>query len=249
LLKEQLLAAETQKKVEIGRKLAPNAPVKPLPPIEDGPRGGDVNVGTMGFGHLMAAWLTEAERTGERAWHERVVRAMNSVAQVPHAFWNGSWTIDLDTGEVKSTGEPRYGLSHLTAVFGLPETCAELILTYGDQAPAFAETWADYAGLYNAPAEQQQAALGTSFRNANLRDHHSRCTAFVARMRNDPALGKRAWAEFLGDRRGPRRLTSRRIVGPDVLNPIDEVPLGTNGAAQWGLAAIENLALVGEWLE
>jgi hypothetical protein len=37
-----------------------------------------------------------------------------------------------------------------------------------------------------------------------------------------------------------------RVAGPDVLNPVDEVPwVSTNETAQWGLAAIQNLALIG----
>jgi hypothetical protein len=31
-----------------------------------------------------------------------------------------------------------------------------------------------------------------------------------------------------------------------VLNPVDEAPFSTNASAQYGLAAIQNLALVGD---
>jgi hypothetical protein len=41
-------------------------------------------------------------------------------------------------------------------------------------------------------------------------------------------------------------LSTTRFEGPDVLNPIEEAPwVGTNDAAQWGLAAIQVSALVG----
>jgi hypothetical protein len=44
--------------------------------------------------------------------------------------------------------------------------------------------------------------------------------------------------------------TARPIGGADVLNPVEEVPrISTNASAQWGLAAIQNLALVGEFLD
>jgi hypothetical protein len=40
---------------------------------------------------------------------------------------------------------------------------------------------------------------------------------------------------------------TQRLQGPDVLNPIDELRrIGTNGAAQWGLSAMQCLALVGD---
>jgi hypothetical protein len=249
LLKEQLLAADTQKKVIIGRKLSPGAPVLPLPAEENPPAGGETGVGAMGFGHLMSAWITEAERTNDPQWHERIRTALTTIAEVPHALWNGKWVINLDTGACRVTGDPEYGLSHLSACFGLPEICAELIATYGDVAPKFADVWADYGILYNASREEQEASLGTSFRNASLRDHHARCTAYAAWLRKDEALAKRAWGELLGDgnlERRKRWQTVTKVEGPDVLNPIQEARLGTNGAAQTGLAIMQCLALVGE---
>ena len=40
------------------------------------------------------------------------------------------------------------------------------------------------------------------------------------------------------------------MTGPDVLYAIEEDPaISTNGASQWGLAAIENLQLIGDSLE
>jgi YetA-like protein len=251
LLREQLEAFETAKKIEVGRKLGENRPVQPLPPIENvAPPGGDVGIGSMGFGHLMSAWIAQAERTGEARWHAKIVEAMTTYAKVPYAFWNNSWVINLDTGTVRVTGEPSYGLSHLAAVFGLPEICVELIRTYGEKAPAFSAAYADYGRLYNATREEQQAALGTSFRNANLRDHHSRCSAWAAIIDDSVSLKQRAWTEFFGDRRDPaERLRTTPVGGPDVLNPIDEARLGTNGAAQWSLAAMQNLALIGDALK
>ena len=42
---------------------------------------------------------------------------------------------------------------------------------------------------------------------------------------------------------------ARKVDGPSTLNPITEVPwVTTNDTAQWGLAAIQNLALIGDAL-
>lgn len=249
LLREQLQAFDTQRKVIIGRKLSPNAPVLPLPPIENPQTGGEISLGAMGFGHLLSAWITEAERSNDPKWHEKLRTALTSIADIPHALWNGSWVLNLDTGACRSTGEPAYGLSHLSACFGLPEICAETILTYGDVAPKFAEVWLDYAALYNAGPEAQKAVLNTTFRDASLRDHHSRCTAYAAWTRKDKALAQRAWGELLGDgnlERRKRWQTVTKVDGPDVLNPIEERRLGTNGAAQNGLAVMQCLALIGD---
>ena len=64
------------------------------------------------------------------------------------------------------------------------------------------------------------------------------------------ALAQRAWREFWAD--DPRRvktLKTTRVAGPLVLNPVEEAMwISTNDTAQWGLAAIQNLALVGDKL-
>ncbi|OYW76973.1 MAG: hypothetical protein B7Z26_10490, partial [Asticcacaulis sp. 32-58-5] len=70
----------------------------------------------------------------------------------------------------------------------------------------------------------------------------------------DRALGLRAWSEFFGNEGresdgGLGRRTTR-IDGVKTLRPLDEdSSLSTNGTAQWGLAAIQNMALIGDSLD
>ena len=78
-------------------------------------------------------------------------------------------------------------------------------------------------------------------------------TAYAARLTADAELAKRAWAELAGGRAGygPRvaELTSERLEGLQVLRPVDEARwVSTNATAQWGLAAMQCLALVPEAL-
>jgi hypothetical protein len=250
-LRNQLQADETQKKIIIGRKLAPDSPVLPLPPVENPqPPGGDVAVGPMGFGHTLVAWLTEAERTHDPAWHARILNAMRGLDRLPFGFFSAGWTLNLDSGEIKHNGSRDVGVSHLSACFGLPETCAELHLTYGDQAPQLARVWAHYGRLYNAPREEQERDLGQALRGLNLQDTHSRATAFAAWLDQDADLARRAWREFLDLGGDPSRwMTRTPLTGPAVLEPITEYNLGTNGASQRGLAIMQNLTLVGPWLD
>jgi YetA-like protein len=79
---------------------------------------------------------------------------------------------------------------------------------------------------------------------------HSRLSAYAAVQKKDAALARRAWNEFLADDpRGAKALKTTRIAGPLVLNAVEEAPwISTNETAQWGLAAIQNLALIGEHL-
>ena len=78
---------------------------------------------------------------------------------------------------------------------------------------------------------------------------HSRLSAYAAAQKKDPALARRAWREFLADRDSNKPLKTTRVSGPLALNPVDEAPwISTNDTAQWGLAAIQNLALIGDQL-
>jgi len=81
-------------------------------------------------------------------------------------------------------------------------------------------------------------------------DSHSRLTAYAAHHERDRALALRAWRELLGDGAFLRRQPARRIEGTQVLRPLREQSgIGTNGTAQRSLAAIQNLALVGDTLD
>jgi hypothetical protein len=139
-------------------------------------------------------------------------------------------------------------VSHLSAVFGLVEMCSEIISAAS--LPEFERAWLQYCTLYNATAAEQIAAVGQSFGSLNLKQAHSRLTAYAAAKTNNPALAARAWAEFERGEAGypaTSPWTSTRISGPAVLNPVDEATwVSTNATAQYGLAAIQCLALAGD---
>jgi hypothetical protein len=250
LLKEQLLAIESEKKIVVGRKLGENAQVLPLPPLEDPPRGGDVRLGAMGYGNNVAAWLAEAERTGDAAWHDKIVTSMRGIGELPYGFLAGGWTVNADTGEIKDdgTGVPDAS-GHLTTMFGLPEIAAELVSLYGEKAPKFAPAWGQYGRLYGGTAEERTKEVGRTWRTPGFMDTNAKCTGFAAKMMDDKALKDRAWRELLGERGALGReawQTITRVNPPEVLEPIDERQLGTNGAAQWSLSAIQVLHYAGD---
>jgi hypothetical protein len=137
--------------------------------------------------------------------------------------------------------------SHLNAVFGAVEIFDELIRLTGDTA--FERAWLDYCELFNAPVDEQRRRLGAPHGATHaLTTGHSRLTAYAAWKRRDPALARRAWREFAGEGK-PRPFRTVHVAPPHVLRPVDEIPwASTNETAQWGLAAIQNLALVGDML-
>lgn len=245
LMREQVDAARTLQRIQPGRKLA--AARNPGDLARATPEGPD-EVG-MGFGtdwgSQAAAWLTEWERTGNPQMRDRLVASMRTIGAQPTGFFAGGGTMNLKTGAFLVSSEKRISVSHLSAVFGLVEVCAELIQLI--DVPEFRRAWLDYCELYNASGEEQAARLGQPLGKLNLEQGHSRLTAYAAQLTGDKQLAERAWHEFFAGVSGIRRrdLAVERITGPAVLRPVDEATfVSTNATAQWGLAAMQCLALV-----
>ncbi len=199
---------------------------------------------------LVAAWLTEWERTGNTRWRDRIVAGMTSIAALPKQWYAGEAAFDVATGRFVGPGD-RVNFSHLNAVFGAVEINSELFDLL--PVPAYEEAWLNYCTAYNAPPAEFTALTGAPATKLNLEEGHSRLAAFAARHRADAALARRAWNEFFSGHAGLGMgigAMHRVIAGPEVLKPVDEDPrISTNAAAQWGLAAIQNLALVGDRLD
>jgi len=238
--------------VDIGRKVGARSSAEPGngATVDSKPRQGEIS---MSFGtswcSLVGAWLTEWERTGDRKWRDRILNGMTSIAALPKGWFAAGANFDLATGRFTGPGD-KVSISHLNSVFGALEINSELFDLF--DVPAYEKAWLDYCVAYNATAAQFTAMTGAPSRGRNLRQGHSRLTAFAARQLSDPALARRAWEEFFsGDAGLDMDVAARahRVDGPAVLKPVDEAPVSTNGTAQWGLAAIQNLALVGGAVE
>ena len=251
LMRAQVEAGHALLRVPPGRKLASAVTAGDL---DRGETTGAEQVGLSfgtDWGSLAGAWLTEWERTGSPLMRDRLEAGMRTIGAQPKGFFSVGVTMNLDTGAFAITESQEVGLSHLNAVFGLVEVCAELNQLL--DVPEFRRAWLDYCELYSAPAEEQERRRGVALRGNGLRQGHSRLTAYAAAASGDPELAGRAWDEFLDRNRrvsstGP--LPRTRISGPQVLRPVDEARwVSTNDTAQWGLAAIECLALVGKNLE
>ena len=244
LMREQVEAARALRTIQPGRKLSDAHPL----PDPKGERAW-LGFGT-DWGSIAGAWLTEWERTGDSKMRSRLHESMRTIAAQPRGFLTGGGWMNLATGAFDIAGTDKISVSHLSAAFGLPEVCAELVELLS--VPEFEQTWVQYCELFNAPPEEQKRVLGQILAPLNLEQGHARLTAFAAHRRRDAALGARAWQEFEAGKGGIRRgacFQSQHIEAPAVLNPVDEVAwLSTNSSAQWALAAIECLAFAGEAL-
>jgi len=234
--------------LDADRKLDAVDPVRKLPNVPPkGPYPARISFGT-DWASLAANWLAEWERSGSPHWRDKILTGMRDIAAMPHGFFNGDrMGYEPDTGHLHDMIGTDVKASHLNAVFGAVEIFDELIRLTGDAG--FERAWLDYCELFNAPVDEQRRRLGAPHGATHaLYTGHSRLTAYAAWKRRDPALARRAWREFAGDGK-PRPFRTVHVAPPHVLRPVDEIPwASTNETAQWGLAAIQNLALIGDLL-
>jgi len=240
LIRELLESDADIDKVDISRKL-PKDPAR-----ASAPGLPNASFGTT-WGSWIAAWLTEWERTGDKRWRDKLVNGMQSIGDLKRRWFAGGAPYDAKTGKFAGPGD-HVSISHLNGVFGVIEMSSEL-LTLVD-VPAYRRAWLEYCRYYNAPRAELTALLGKDPGKLNLADTGSRMTAYAAFHERDRALALRAWREFFSSSALKGDGVSRRIDGVAVLRPLQEQPgISTNGSAQWGLAAIQNLALVGDSLD
>ncbi|MER5718381.1 Tat pathway signal sequence domain protein [Streptomyces sp. NPDC002132] len=225
----------------------------PIRKIRTEPYTPDRHALSIGFGTdwsgLVSAWLTEWERKGPK-WEKaraRVLSTMETIAAQPNGFVQGSGLYDLDTGRFAIADKPVVGVSHLSAVFGLNELCAELIHLV--DMPKFNQAYFDYCRYFNATKAEQKARYGSDFGSLLLFQGHSRLDAYAAVQTGDTKLAARAWDKFYNSdgykESAPWR--TQPLSGPATLVPGSEAAwVSTNDTALYGLAAIENLALLGD---
>ncbi|OEJ62048.1 Tat pathway signal sequence domain protein [Streptomyces agglomeratus] len=225
----------------------------PIRKIRTEPYTPDRHALSIGFGTdwsgLVSAWLTEWERGGPKAAKAkaRVLSTMETIAAQPNGFVQGSGLYDLDTGRFAVAKEAKVGVSHLSAVFGLNELCAELIDLI--DMPEFRDAYLDYCRYFNATKAEQAARYGTHFGSLILFQGHSRLDAYAAVQTGDAKLARRAWEKFYNSdgykESSPWR--TEKVGGPVTLVPGSEANwVYTNDTALYGLTAIENLALIGD---
>lgn len=249
LMREQVEAGRALLKFPPGRKLGfANEQGDQSRGTPTAPDSVGASMGT-DWGSLAGAWLTEWERTGDARVRDRLLASMRTLGAQPKGLFSTGLILNVETGAFEITKSDKISVSHLNAVFGLVEICAELNQLL--DVPEFRRAWLDYCELYNASPEVQTQRLGSALKGTNLTQGHARLTAYAAHQLQRPDLAKRAWAEFARGFRGERSvgaLPVRQVKGPAVLRVVDEASsVSTNDAAQWGLAAIECLALVGDF--
>ncbi|WP_220729768.1 exo-rhamnogalacturonan lyase family protein [Streptomyces radicis] len=200
------------------------------------------------WGALALAWLTEWERGGDEIAHTKLINGATTIAALPNAWaQGGNVTYNLENGRFTGPSEPSVSIGSLSSVFGLMELMTELLQLIDDEQVH--AQWIRFCRLYNSTADQQREETGSSWGSLNLRQAYSRAIAYAAVRLDDDALAARAWQELRTGHAGyPENhpFTAERVEGTAVLNPVNEARLSTNASAQYGLAVIQCLALVGD---
>ncbi|MCK9793469.1 Tat pathway signal sequence domain protein [Isoptericola sp. 4D.3] len=201
---------------------------------------------TTDWGAIAGAWLTEWERGGEEA-RDRLLASARSIARLPNGWVQGGTTYDLATAEFSSGPDKSVSVGSLSSVFGLVEVMTELLDLVDE--PEVEAKWVEFCRLYNGTRAEQEAVTGASWGSLNLKQSYARATAYAAVRLDDAALAARAWKELRTGHAGypdDHDWGTRRVEPPAVLHAVDEADFSTNASAQYGLAAIQCLALVGD---
>lgn len=206
---------------------------------------------------LAAGWLIEWERRGP-LWEEarqKITGTARGIASLKNGFVTGSGLYAINNGSLlpppsDPANQGEVLVSHLNSVFGLPEVVSEVLEYWGSDAPAgFEDAWLDYCYYYGASGEEQKTRYGEVFSKISLIQGHSRLSAYFANQRQNATVAARAWDEFYTDLEGfteDAPWVASVVNGSAVLIPVDEATwITTNIVAQYGLAAIQNLALLG----
>lgn len=195
-------------------------------------------------------WMTEWERTGNTQYRDRIYAGMDCIAEMPYGFLSGPENLfgyDPASKKLYPLTEVPFGTYNLATIQGGAEVVFEL--NQFIDHPGWERAWLQYCRLYRAPREvvlkdNQTGSEGNDAAYARP----DRLAAYVYWRTGNEAFVEPALRGIIG-RWGLPRLEPQKITGPEVLNPVEELPwVGTNGAAQSSLITIEVLEMCADKL-
>lgn len=173
-------------------------------------------------------WMTEWERTGNKAYRKKIEAGMKSIAALPNGIFTGPGVLGYDpaTGVLSWEGDKAVThTEHLVTIMGGFEVQHELDEMLPNKA--WRRTWLDFCRNYESMTKN-------SFRVSRLK-------AYAAWKLNDRQMAEAAWRDMwtYNSKLQHYRFDLRHIEGPEVPQPIDESPqTSTNDCALWSLEAI-----------
>jgi len=196
-------------------------------------------------------WMTEWERTGDTKWRDKILAGVQSMSKMSLGLRSGRnllFGYDPATGKLFQLSDDA-GTYNLATIMGGAEVVFEMNTMLDD--PTWQKLWLQYCRLYTAPRDlivRDMTTGNEGMDGSYARD--GRLASYVYIKTLNPAflqLGLDSLMRGLGGgERGGRVI--RKVDGPLSLNPVDEGPAGTNGAAQNGLETITMLGMIGDKL-
>lgn len=196
---------------------------------------------------LVGNWMTEWERTGDKAWRDKIMVGINSFAKMSSGFFSGqqgAFGYDPATKKMYQLNDT-IGSIHLSVLMGGPEIVYELKDLLGDKN--FDKMWLQFSKFYGSSKEEQMKEFGKTGDLGGLaRPWYARMPAYAAKITNEKLYADRAWNAFLAPMTNAT-FTTRQLTVPNVFKPLEEISdISTNNAAQWCLNAIQILEMVGD---
>jgi hypothetical protein len=188
-------------------------------------------------------WMTEWERTGNTKYRDKIVTGMDCIAKMPYGFMTGPNNLfgyDPATGMLYPLVEDGFGPYNLATIMGGGELVFELNMMI-DHA-GWRKAWLQFCRLGAAPKQivARDNTTGAEGADGSLA-RPDRTAAYAYLETKNPAFARQALSAVIGR---PIRYATRKVSGPDVLNPIEEVAgVSTNSMAQSALNAIEVLEM------
>jgi hypothetical protein len=193
-------------------------------------------------------WLTEWERTGDTRYRDKIIVGLDCISKFPYGLLSGPnclFGYDPKTGMLYTLVDDPFGIYNLTTIQG----GAQVVFTLNQliDHPGWEKTWLQYCRLERAPKEVVTKDMTTGNEGSDGKFAGAgRLAAYAYARTKNPAFLAPALRELTGspNRRLDSAYVTRRVEGPEVLNPIDEAPfVSTNSVAQSSLTAIEVLEL------
>lgn len=216
------------------------------------------NIG-LDCGALIATWLTAWERRilgWERA-RDFIVKLLSGLSVLPHGIASNEILLNPSTCEVRECTSPMppYLISHLSILFGLPETLTEALDSIKDDFPSvakdFLQIWLSYCKSYNGSPEVQRKEYGFEFGPVSWKQSHSTLTAIAAVAEQSDEMGRAVWDQFF-ETDGYNQSHDWAVIKaspPEFFQSGEEAPwVTTNEAARYGVSALFNLANVRQHL-
>ena len=207
---------------------------------------------------LLANWMTEYERTGNKYYLEKIQAGVDDIYKTPFGLASGpEYLLDLDNGHLEYTGEHDESTNmHLQVCQGGTEIWIELVDVLGcteNGSDKLKKLLADYGSFYMLTKEEKEKFTEgkISKRPFSFPYFASAMSAFSAYVNDDEKLAETVVEKIFTAIFGESNMDGFVTIpyGKDINgNDLKEIPwLSTNFASQWGVNMIVALEFIKEY--